>query len=233
MNKKLLAFSIAGLLSAASANAEWTGLAGPYAGVQLVGAQASMTIEDSDCWYNCSAYTQRKTGGLYGLQGGFNWVSGNLLLGAELEYAVGSLEKSFDYGFYNGANDDMRLTSELKNLAALRLKMGLVSNDTALVVSVGPAQGKFASEFRDRDGTLADAADDDVASFSDEISGLVFGVSAEHAFTSNITIGLKYSRYSFNDKSDTVFTNGVTNSGSIVKLVNEVDSFALSANWSF
>jgi opacity protein-like surface antigen len=233
MNKKLLAFSIAGVLFGASANAAWPGLAGPYAGVQLSGAQASMTIEDSDCWYNCSAYTQRKTGGLYGLQGGYNFVSGSLLLGAELEYAVGSLEKSFDYGYYTGLNNDMRLTSELKNLAALRLKMGLVSNDTALVVSVGPAQGKFESEFRDRDGTLDNAADDDVANFSDDISGLVFGVSAEHALTSNITIGLKYSRYTFNDKSTTVMTNGVTNSGSIVKFVNEVDSFALSANWSF
>ena len=232
MNKKLLAFSIAGLLLGASAHADWSGLAGPYAGVQLVGAQASMTIEDSDCWYNCSAYTQRKTGGLYGLQGGFNWVSGNLLLGAELEYAAGGLEKSFDYGYYNGTNDDMRLTSELKNVAALRLKMGLVSNDTAIVVSVGPAQGKFEGEFRDRDGTLI-ATDDDVASFSDDISGLVFGVSAEHALTSNITIGLKYSRYTFSDKSATVFNDGVTNSGSIVKFVNEVDSFAVSANWSF
>ena len=142
MNKKLIPLVVAGVLFVASAQAA-DNLAGPYVGGKLVGAHAQMTIEDTDCWYNCSAYTQAKSGGLYGIQGGFNWISGSLLFGASAEYIGGSLEEQFQYGSYTGTYDDMILTSELKGLASIRGKMGLVVNDTAIVLSAGVAQGDF------------------------------------------------------------------------------------------
>ncbi|MGE0115176.1 MAG: outer membrane protein [Steroidobacteraceae bacterium] len=227
-----MTLAVTGVLFGATAHAAWPGLAGPYVGGQVMGAQPSMTIEDSDCWYNCSAYTQRKLGAMLGVQGGFNWISGNLLLGGELEYNFGSIKKEFQYGYYTGPQDNMKLTSKLKNLGSLRLKMGLVSNDTAVAVSVGPATGKFEGEFRDQNNNF-NPADDDVASQSGNMSGFVYGIGAEHALTPNLLIGLKYSKYKFTDKTATVHTPAGVNTGSLVKFVNDADTFALGVNWSF
>jgi opacity protein-like surface antigen len=232
MNNKFMCFAVTGLLSCATAQAA-SGLAGPYVGGQLTVAQPSMTIEDSDCWYNCSAYTQRKLGALVGIQGGYNWVSDGFLLGTELEYSAGSIEKTFEYGYYNDPRQAMKLTSTLKGLGSLRFKSGLVIGDTAFVVSVGPAFGKFEGEFRAQDNTV-DRADDDVATQSGNMSGLAFGAGIEHAWTPNLLINFRYSRYSFTEKTSVVDEDPLsTDSKSIVKFVNEADTFALGASWSF
>jgi opacity protein-like surface antigen len=233
MNKKLMCFAVTGLLSCATAQAA-SGLAGPYVGGQLTVAQPSMTIEDSDCFYDCSAYTQRKVGALVGIQGGYNWVENNFLMGAELEYSTGSIEKTFEYGFGTGPSQDMKLTSTLKGVGSLRFKTGLVSGNTALVISAGPAFGKFEGEFRDRDETVNDRADDDIASQSGNMTGLAYGVSVEHAWTSNLLVHFRYSRYSFTEKTSIVKEDpSETQSNNLVKFVNEADTFALGASWSF
>ena len=154
------------------------------------------------------------------------------LLGGEAEYNFGSIKKEFQYGYYTGAQQQMKLTSKLKNLGSVRVKMGLVVNDTAIAVSAGPAFGKIESEFRDQSGT-ASAADDDVASQSGNVSGLAYGVGVEHAVSSNLVIGLKYSRYKFGEKTATVVMSNGVNTGSKVKFVNDVDAFNVGVGWRF
>jgi|GEM_PF-5828045 len=119
-----------------------------------------MTQEDSDCWYNCSAYTQVADSFGYGIQGGYNWVSDNLLLGVAANYTGGGPDETFDTGFYTGPSEDIQSTSELKSLLSLRFRAGLVLNKTAIIVSAGPALGDFDHEYRDRNQTANDQSNE-------------------------------------------------------------------------
>lgn len=208
-------------------------LAGFYAGANIGIGAPSMTVEDSDCWYNCSAYTQRPTGLTYGIQVGQNIVSGNLLLGWALDYNLGSLDEAFDYGYYNGTNEDMRIESEFKSALSLRVKAGLVVGDTAIAVNFGPARADFESTFTDRNNQAGNPAAWDKASFDDSSSGYVFGVGVEHAFSPNLLVGMDISKYSFDAEEKTVINSAGSNTGSKVKFVNSLDTFRVSANYKF
>ena len=150
MKKIVLASTL--LAVSSFGHAETSPLSGFYAGGNVSRVQAAMTIEDSDCWYNCSAYTQEANGANFGIQGGYNWVQDNLLMGASLEYLAGGVDETYDYSGY-GSEPQMHAISELKSLISLRFRAGLTLGKTALVISTGPAQGDFESQFLDADYT--------------------------------------------------------------------------------
>jgi opacity protein-like surface antigen len=221
-------------LSSATLYADESAFAGPYIGGHLSRVEASMTQEDSDCFYNCSAYTQVDDAISFGIQGGYNWVSDNLLMGIELNYTDGGPEEVFEAAYYdNPIPQDMMFTSELKGLMSLRFRAGLILNNTAIILSAGPALGDFDHEFRDQNNTANDQSNDDVASYSDETSGWVTGVAIEHAFTNKVIASASYSQYTFDDEQSTVIEDDGTDSGYIVKYIDTVDTFDISVSYKF
>ncbi|MCC6200490.1 MAG: outer membrane beta-barrel protein [Moraxellaceae bacterium] len=234
MKKMTAATLLISAMASSMAMADESQLGGFYVGANIGMAAPSMTVEDSDCWYNCSAYTQRPTGLTYGLQGGQNIISGNLLLGWVLDYNLASLDESFDYGYGNGTNDDMRIESEFKSAMSLRVKAGVVVGDTAIAVNFGPARAEFESTFVDRNGQLGNPANWDKATYDDSTSGFVFGVGVEHAFSKNLLVGLDISKYSFDAEQKTVIDGPTgTDTGSKLKFVNSLDTFRVSGSYKF
>lgn len=232
MKAKMAVIAVLTSLASSVAMAD-DNLAGFYVGGNIGIGAPSMTVEDSDCWYNCSAYTQRPTGLTYGLQVGQNIVSGSLIMGWSLDYNMGSLDETFDYGYGNGTNDDMRIESEFKSAMSLRVKAGVVVGNTAIAVNFGPARADFESSFSDRNGQAGNPAAWDTARFDDSSSGYVYGVGVEHTFTPNLLVGMDISKYSFDTEEKTVIQSNGTNSGSKVKFVNSLDTFRVSANYKF
>lgn len=207
-------------------------LAGLYVGGHVGLANASMTNEDSDCWYNCSAYTQRTTGLAYGIQIGQNFTSGNLLFGYVGDFTLASgVDKKLIY-----AGDRMETSSEFKSVFSLRAKTGLLVNDTAISLTYGPAWGKFESSF-------ATGPAYGTPSYSNELSGrtlgVVYGVNIEHAFRNNLIISVDYSRYTFRDVAEGWYQDDGTPdyySGGYrynAKYVNSVDTARVSASFKF
>ncbi|MDG2471931.1 MAG: outer membrane beta-barrel protein [Pseudomonadales bacterium] len=223
-------------LSSTNLYADESAFAGSYIGGHLSRVGASMTQEDSDCFYNCSAYTQVNDSPGFGVQGGFNVVRDNLLMGIELNYTdtAGEGKEDFEAGYYNTPPpQDMKYTSELKGLMSLRFRAGLVLNNTAIILSAGPALGDFDHEFRDQNNSANDQSNDDVASYSDETSGWVTGVAIEHAFTNKVIASASYSQYTFDDEQSTVIDDSGIDDGYIVKYIDTVDTFDISVSYKF
>lgn len=210
-------------------------LGGFYVGANLGLGAPSMTVEDSDCWYNCSAYTQRPTGLVYGLQGGQNIVSGSMLLGWSLDYNAGSLDETYNYGYYTNpvTNGQMEIKSEFKSVMSLRVKAGLLVGDTAVSVNFGPARGKFESSFSDHNNQPTNPAAWDTATKDGNSSGFVYGVSVEHTFAPNLLVSADISKYSFDTEDTTVIRANGTDSGYKIKLVNSLDTFRIGASYKF
>ena len=235
ISKKILLLGAIMLSISSNLYADDSPFSGPYVGAHLSRVEASMTQEDSDCWFNCSAYTQNADSFGYGIQGGYNWVNENLLLGVEARYTAGGPDETFEAGYYNNPPEDMKYTSELKNLLSLRFRTGLVLNKTAIILSAGLAQGDFDHEFRDQRNSGEDPSDDDVARYSGDTSGWVTGIGIEHAFTDHILVGVGYSQYSFDtEQSNVIGDNGTgTNFGYIVKFVDTANTFDISVSYTF
>jgi opacity protein-like surface antigen len=210
-------------------------LGGFYVGANIGMGAPSMTVEDSDCWYDCSAYTQRPTGMIYGVQGGQNIVSGNMLLGWSLDYNAGSLDETYNYGY--GLNPDpnsqMVIKSEFKSVMSLRVKAGLLVGDTAVAINFGPARGKFETSFSDHNNQSGNPAAWDTATKDGNSSGFVYGVSVEHTFMPNVLVSADISKYSFDTENTTVIRANGTDSGSKIKIVNSLDTFRIGASYKF
>lgn len=231
MKKVLVMAALVG--AAGAAHAEDSALAGFYAGGHVARVQATMSIEDSDCWYECSSYTQDANGFDFGVQGGYNWVQDNFLMGVSLEYTAGGADETYDYAGY-GSPDNMHAISELKNLASLRFRAGLTMGKTAVVISTGPAQGDFDSKFLDRDDGNPSATQY-AAEQTGNVSGWVNGINIEHAFADNIVAGVGYSNYVFDDDYDIMRdqTTGAISGDYQVKFINSASSTNFFVNYQF
>lgn len=231
-------FSALALLASAIASthavAADSSLAGLYVGGNLGIATPTMTLEDSDCWYNCSAYTLNPSGLTYGLQVGQNFVNGSLLLGWSLDYNLASIDETYDYGFYTGPNDDMRIESEFKSALSLRGKAGMVVDKTAVVLSFGPAQGDFETTFSDRNNNLSNPGVWDRATLDDTVNGFVYGLGIEHAWSDTLLVSVDLSKYDFEGEDGLVIENpSATQSNYKVKFLNSLDTVRVSANYKF
>ena len=218
---------LATLVAAPSAFAE-SSIAGFYVGGNLGVAQPTMTIEDSDCWYNCSAYTNRPTGFDIGLKVGQNLTSGNFLFGWDFEYDFVGADDELQYGYYNGPQDTMVASGDFKSVVALKGKAGIADQDTALALVFGLAQADIESELRDQSGTPGNTADDYKAT-SGDVMGMVYGLSVQHAM-GNLIVGADISKYAF--ETDTA-TMQPDNSFYKVNFVNDLDTFRVSVAYKF
>jgi hypothetical protein len=228
MNKNTIAALVLALAPLA-ASAEAGALTGFYAGAALGYGAPSTTVEDSDCWYDCSAYTNRATGATYGITVGQNLTNGSFLFGWDLDYDFASLDESYSYGYYTSPNLYMQANSEFKGALALKAKAGLLIQDTALALSFGWARGDFDNELRDRNGT-SDPSDDTVAKSDDALNGLVYGASVQHSIGSNLIVSGSIQKFMFD--TDTVYMEPDTNNYN-VRFVNDLDQFRIGIAYKF
>jgi len=213
-------------------------LKGPYVGVQLGWAESKVTVEDSDCATSqCSAYSTAALGATNGIQMGWNWISGNLLASISADYSHGGIKTSLKFGDSKGVNSGIHYdeaNAKFRDVVTLRLRVGLVVDDTAIVVSAGSASARFDSELRYTAGDQ-DPTNDYYSSRKGVTTGLVTGVSIEHAMADHVTIALGVSQYSFkNEHADWYYAgDGSLYDGYVTNHTYSLQNADLSLYWRF
>jgi hypothetical protein len=207
-------------------------LAGPYVGAKLGLGDTSSTIEDTDCWYDCSAYTLRKSSAVGGVQAGWNWVGGSLLSGVSLDYVLAGSGNSLAYGqYYNDSSETygaMTAATKIKDVVSVRGKLGLVVGDTAVVASGGFASAKIDSTL-----TYNITANYAQADASRNYSGTVIGVSVDHALGPHLSLSLDLSQYEFNSKQAPFLGSDTNNKYYTTNNYSSVAIAALALNYRF
>jgi len=131
------------------------GLSGPYVGGYLAAASGEANW-DAPANHSIS-------GGLIGVQGGYNWVRQRALLGVQADFGVGSVE-----GSSRCPNPTFECKTELFSLFTLRGRVGPVFGNVAPYVTGGIASAGVRTSVDNH----ANSKDDDSAAHAGWIAGL-------------------------------------------------------------
>ncbi len=144
-----------------------------------------------------------------GAQAGYNYQSGNLLLGVEADITLTDIRDEIA----DGAGDDV-VEADLDFLASLRLRAGLVS-DRLLVYGTGGlayAGGEF-TVIDDRGDIDENSADVDI-----DVFGAVVGGGLEWAVMDSISFRAEGLYYMFNDRQGTSDATNDSDTGDFLEL---------------
>jgi outer membrane immunogenic protein len=175
----------------------WTGF---YAGLNAGGGFGSFT--DIGQAY----FGSNPNGGLIGGTIGYNYQSGNLMIGAEGDYDWSNIGSNATV--FPGISS----SGSIQSLATIRARVGYAA-DRFMVYGTG---GYAGADIR---GTLSNFAAKAVADQSFWANGYTLGVGAEYAITPHITAKAEYLWTSFG--SNTFFSNtpNITSAGANVNLL--------------
>jgi outer membrane immunogenic protein len=163
----------------------WTGF---YLGGHGGGGWGSSSWDWADC-KGCNTDSS-PSGGLGGIQAGYNLQLRNVVLGLEGTVSWGSLEDSAVYK-YDGSYTD---TTEVTWLADISLRAGLALDRTLLYAKTGVVWGGFEHTETGPGGYSAHAATDNQV-------GWLIGGGAEFALTQNWSAKVEYNWMTFGDGS--------------------------------
>lgn len=212
MNKFILALAAATLLPSGVKAADWTG---PFVGLNAayVDGRSNFTYRINDTKVKGS-----KSGSMVGLQGGYNWQSGNLVVGLAAEgMPVSGLKTSALC-----PSPDWRGRVELKDLYSIQGRLGGVvgSQDILIYGTIGLASGRLKVT------TLNTATD---SSFGDthRHDGWVAGLGVAGHINQHWTWGAECSRVELAKK------NYVLDNGLVVKAKATYDTFKMGVGYLF
>ena len=126
-------------------------------------------------------YSLKPSGWLGGVQAGYNFQSGNMVTGLEIDIARSSIEGS-DTGsgnLFNGSPGTRRLSQDLEWLGTIRGRLGFVTGDLLVYGTAGLAYGRSRFQY------AADYPTDDAVANSTETNwnaGWTAGAGAELGF---------------------------------------------------
>jgi outer membrane immunogenic protein len=185
----------------------WTG---PYLGAS-VGAGTAKTI-----WSAADFETSSK-GAIGGVQTGYNWQTGSVVLGVEGDYLFSNAKGSVDC--LGGST----CSSTTHGLGTLRGRLGwAIAPPAMLYFTGGLAWGNTEwSAMPNTGGTQA--------SFSHASRGTAFGGGAEYMLSSNWTLKAEYLHYNLG----TVHAGGGDFLSGPVDLKTRADTFKLGVNFKF
>jgi outer membrane immunogenic protein len=132
-------------------------------------------------------------GPVIGGQVGVNWQFNNFVLGVEGDGSWSGIdddEDTFD------DDDDIGISAEVDWLASARGRVGLAWDRFMIYGTGGVAFAEFSTDLED-DGDLFDDEDDDDDGETE--IGWVAGGGAEFMATDNVTLGVEYLHYSFDE----------------------------------
>lgn len=188
MKKGILLLPLVALMGEVQAaeRYDWTGF---YAGANLGMSTFQTDTRDYWCWYACDAPNTVEDGVTYGIQTGYNYqVDNTFVVGVELDYQTGQ-DSSTTVKF--NPTDGVNWDSEWKSLMSLRLKAGLAADRTLVYVTGGIAQADAEFSAAEFDPTPS-ANGLDRANKDETLSGYIYGMGVEHAFTDLISARMEY-----------------------------------------
>ncbi len=207
----LLAAAGASNALAQSAANPWTG---PYLGAS-VGTGSAKTV-----WSSADFNSFETKGGraLGGLQGGYNFQTGSIILGVEGDYMFSNLKGSTDC-----PGGGVTCASDTKGLGSLRGRMGwAIAPPAMLYFTGGLAWGNTQWTATPNGGGAT-------SSFSQTSTGYALGAGAEFLLNKNWTLKAEYLHYNLGS----VRTGAGEFIGNAVDLKPRADTFKLGVNFKF
>ncbi len=193
MKSVLLTGTVIPVLAAAPVCAQapifdWSGF---YIGAHGGGLNARSAIREPFDFVN---QTVRARGLIGGIQAGYNWQSGNLVLGFEADASLSNAAEDDDIGLV-----DSRHSAGISRLATLRGRIGLTADRTLFYVTGGAAYGRLEHGL-------------EVGGFGVDLHrgwewGWVAGLGIEHGLASNWSVRLEVLFAQF---PDVTMTSGYT-----------------------
>lgn len=190
----------------------WTGFyAGLQAGYGWGGTDAVSTALSNG---QAEAFSYNTSGAVGGVHAGYNWQSGNFVLGVETDLELSGIGGS---GIGTGSGGHV---TNIDWLGSLRGRAGLVSGNTLFYLTGGLAYGGISVD------RSAGAGFTPFIGASDWKTGWTLGGGIEHAFTQNISLRLEY-RYT--DLGQITYTNPASN----LSDTSDISHSAVRAGLSF
>ena len=182
---KQVALLLLVLLNANLAHAQ--GLSGPHIGGYLAGGSA-------DAHWDFAPGTKidhSMSGGLVGVQGGYNWQPGGWLLGVQADMGIGNIG-----GSTRCPNQAFECKTELLSLLTIRGRAGPVFGNIAPYATAGIASAGIRTEVKGQNGS-----DDDVQGHGGWTAGVgVTGLAGRH-----ILWQAEYLRLNFGSEEHVMF----------------------------
>jgi outer membrane immunogenic protein len=172
---RLIAVLLVTMLAAPLASGQT--LSGPYVGGYLGGGSADAHW---DILPSGSRQDHSLSGGVIGVQGGYNWIAGNWLLGVQGDLGVGSIK-----GSSRCPNPAFECETELGALITVRGRAGPVFGNVAPYLTAGFASAGVATRVRG-----AGSEDEDIQGHG----GWTAGLGVTGLIGRNITWQVEYLR---------------------------------------
>ena len=151
---------------------------------------------------------------------GYNWQSGRFLVGIEGSFSATNIESSGVNSTF-GVMDDVYFT-DIDNIASITGRLGFLATDNVLIYGKGGYAGANITT------RIVDTFPGDQIGFPDSEwhNGYQYGAGVEIRASENITWGIEYNRYDFNEENHTVnFSLNNPANGSVTDAVEaELDS---------
>ena len=145
-------------------------------------------------------FTQSGSGGVYGLQAGYNRQWDNLVGGIEFNVALSDISARSSNAFGAQTDPNATYTTNIKWLATLAPRFGMAWNQVLVYGKVGVAAARLSSQLNSSSTAGCFAGGFGVAStcaFSEERThvGVVAGAGIEYQFSPNWVFGLEYNYF--------------------------------------
>jgi outer membrane immunogenic protein len=214
----LLAVAMVGTAAQAQAPT-WNGF---KAGITLGASNYTNTWTDTDYdWYGGSlSYTKRKLAPA--IHVGWDTQTGSIVYGVELDHSFNSAKTDRVYSTSPGNPPQILKADELKSVTTLRGRMGLAVDSTLVYATAGLAKAKA-----DHSWTRVSSPSGSFPSFSNDHTGLVYGLGVEHRLNQMFSIRAEYQHVNI---PETKATNA---DGYTMEVGEEVSTFAFGASFHF
>jgi outer membrane immunogenic protein len=175
----------------------WTGF---YAGINAGGGFGSFT--DGGQFY----FGSGPSGGLIGGTAGYNYQSGNLMVGVEGDFDWANISSNATI------TPTLSSSGEVQSIATVRARFGYAADRFVLYGTGGYAGGDIR-------GTLTNLRATAVADQTFWANGYAFGAGAEYAITPHIIAKAEYIFASLGSNTFFSYTPNITNAGANVNLL--------------
>lgn len=182
------AFSASAPASAAPADGyNWSGF---YVGAVASGGMFTVEQEDYWCFLACDAPTMQDWDASIGVQGGYNWQNGNLVLGVVGDWSTGF--ENEETVFYNADPDGVEWESKWNSYGTLRARAGLAAGNALIFVTGGIAIVDVDYSAREFEVGVTDCTVNECASVNDTLVGFAGGVGAGFPIANNVSMTVEY-----------------------------------------
>lgn len=188
-----------------------------------------------------SGCRENGSGGDYGVRGGIDWQSGNLVYGALIEYGYADYRDAVSA--FSTTPAFYTMLRKVDDVAAVRGRIGFVFGDGGNLIygTAGYARASVENYF-----TTSNAVNTFVGNGDSDADGYQLGVGFERRIGDNFSLGFEYLHSRLDDEDFRVRAQGPAPATNPFILVNaagtdfsrsddeiQLDSFRVSANWRF